>query len=87
MSPTSYQLLHPRRYEDVCARPLFGVAVVIGTGDRGRTGTGITTHGILSPGRLPIPPRRRDKENLKFLNGTSDFDWLRGWGSNPQPSG
>ncbi len=27
-------------------------------GDRGRTGTGITTHGILSPGRLPIPPRR-----------------------------
>lgn len=28
-------------------------------GGRGRTGTGITTHGILSPGRLPIPPRRR----------------------------
>ena len=27
-------------------------------GDRGRTGTGIATHGILSPGRLPIPPRR-----------------------------
>ena len=27
-------------------------------GDRGRTGTGITTHGILSPGRLPIPPLR-----------------------------
>ena len=26
---------------------------------RGRTGTGITTHGILSPGRLPIPPLRR----------------------------
>ena len=28
-------------------------------GDRNRTGTGITTHGILSPGRLPVPPRRR----------------------------
>ena len=28
-------------------------------GDRGRTGTSITTHGILSPGRLPIPPLRR----------------------------
>lgn len=26
--------------------------------DRNRTGTGITTHGILSPGRLPIPPLR-----------------------------
>ena len=26
---------------------------------RGRTGTGITTHGILSPGRLPIPPLRQ----------------------------
>ena len=28
--------------------------------DRGRTGTGITTHGILSPGRLPIPPLRHN---------------------------
>ena len=27
-------------------------------GDRDRTGTSITTHGILSPGRLPVPPRR-----------------------------
>ena len=51
----------------------------IGTGDRGRTGTGITTHGILSPGRLPIPPRRHNKLFLK--------KWLRGWGSNPQPTG
>ena len=30
----------------------------ITAGDRDRTGTGITTHGILSPGRLPVPPRR-----------------------------
>ena len=29
-----------------------------GAGNRGRTGTRITSHGILSPGRLPIPPFR-----------------------------
>ena len=29
--------------------------------DRNRTGTGITTHGILSPGRLPVPPLRHAK--------------------------
>ena len=44
MSPTSYQLLYPAIY---------------GAGDRGRTGTGSESHGILSPGRLPIPPHRR----------------------------
>ena len=27
-----------------------------GARNRNRTGTGITTHGILSPGRLPVPP-------------------------------
>ena len=32
---------------------------------RGRTGTGITTHGILSPGRLPIPPLRHIQFALK----------------------
>ena len=30
----------------------------INAADRNRTGTGITTHGILSPGRLPVPPLR-----------------------------
>ena len=44
MSPTSYQ-----------AAPLRD----IGAGSRGRTGTKLTFHGILSPGRLPIPPFRR----------------------------
>ena len=29
-----------------------------GAGNRARTGTGPTSHGILSPGRLPIPPFR-----------------------------
>ncbi len=32
-----------------------------GAGDRDRTGTGVTTHGILSPGRLPISPLRQGK--------------------------
>ena len=31
---------------------------LIGAGDQDRTGTVITDHGILSPGRLPIPPHR-----------------------------
>jgi hypothetical protein len=31
-----------------------------GAGDRDRTGTGLSAHGILSPRRLPIPPLRRD---------------------------
>lgn len=31
----------------------------VGAGNRDRTGTGITTHRILSPGRLPVPPLRR----------------------------
>ena len=32
---------------------------LITAADRNRTGTGITTHGILSPGRLPVPPLRQ----------------------------
>ena len=30
--------------------------------DRNRTGTGISTHGILSPGRLPVPPLRHKSD-------------------------
>ncbi len=30
-----------------------------GAGNRNRTGTGVTSHRILSPGRLPVPPLRR----------------------------
>ena len=44
MSPTSYQAALPRD--------------MIGAGNRDRTGTGFESHGILSPGRLPIPPLR-----------------------------
>ena len=35
-----------------------------GADDRGRTGTGISSHGILSPGRLPIPPHRHVTYNV-----------------------
>ena len=49
MSPTSYQAALPR---DIWFLP-------VGAGDRGRTGTILSYHGILSPGRLPIPPHRR----------------------------
>ena len=34
-------------------------AIFGGADDRGRTGTGIASHGILSPGRLPVPPHRQ----------------------------
>ena len=37
--------------------------------DRNRTGTGITTHRILSPGRLPVPPlRQNDPEETRTLD-------------------
>ncbi len=50
----------------------------IGAGDRGRTGTIGKDRRILSPVRLPIPP-------LRHINLSNK--WLRGWGSNPQPTG
>ena len=40
---------------------------VFNAADRNRTGTGITTHGILSPGRLPVPPLRHS-----FLRSSMD---------------
>ena len=51
MSPTSYQAALPR--------DINFLATAFGAGDRGRTGTILSYHGILSPGRLPIPPHRR----------------------------
>ena len=39
---------------------------VFNAADRNRTGTGITTHGILSPGRLPVPPLRQEML-IRFL--------------------
>ena len=50
MSPTSYQAALLRDMKFCTNRN--------GAGDRGRTGTILTYHGILSPGRLPVPPHR-----------------------------
>ena len=57
MSPTSYQLLYPA----ICL-------IWCGAGDRSRTGTILSYHGILSPGRLPIPPHR---QNIKRVSLTT----------------
>ena len=54
--PTSYQAALPRDTIDFLLFP-----VLLGAGSRGRTGTIFTYHGILSPGRLPIPPFRQNK--------------------------
>ena len=37
----------------------------IGAGDRGRTGTLLSQHWILSPRRLPVPPHRLGKRNAQ----------------------
>ena len=59
MSPTSYQAALPR---DIKFFP-------VGAGDRGRTGTILSYHGILSPGRLPVPPHRQAFHGLfRFLS-------------------
>ena len=59
MSPTSYQAALLR---DMIFYRFF---YRYGAGDRGRTGTILTYHGILSPGRLPVPPHRRSR--LSFV--------------------
>ena len=53
MSPTSYQ-----------TAPLRDM---IGAGSRGRTGTRNKSHGILSPGRLPIPPFRQSYDLISYI--------------------
>ena len=60
MSPTSYQAALLRDI-DFFALPPFGA------GDRGRTGTILSYHGILSPGRLPVPPHRHAPRVLRSI--------------------
>ena len=67
--------LRPPGYEPdelPAAPPRDIIFIYVGAGDRGRTGTGITTHGILSPGRLPIPPRRRVDISFRMALMTGD---------------
>ena len=61
MSPTSYQAALPR--------DIFTAKKGIGAGDRSRTGTMLSHHGILSPGRLPIPPHRQ--KHLRARSNTA----------------
>ena len=44
-----------------------------GAEDRNRTGTGVTSHGILSPGRLPVPPLRHSFISLIRIAHTVRF--------------
>ena len=48
-----------------------------GAGDRDRTGTGVATHGILSPGRLPISPLRQLLVSLYQPLCTKSRRWPR----------
>ena len=51
----SFLLVHPTSYQAALPRDINTDG---GAGDRSRTGTILSYHGILSPGRLPIPPLR-----------------------------
>ena len=53
MSPTSYRTAPSRD--------------MIGAGSRDRTGTRSESHGILSPGRLPVPPFRHSCDRTSSI--------------------
>ena len=59
LRPLGYE---PNELPD-CSTPRY-----FGAGNRARTGTRLSSHGILSPGRLPISPLRRS-----FLQGICSF--------------
>ena len=44
------------------------LALPDGAGDRDRTGTILSYHGILSPGRLPVPPHRQVFSETFFIS-------------------
>ena len=52
-------------------------AVFFNAGNRNRTGTGVTTHRILSPGRLPVPPHQHDNNITKVISYLNDPDGTR----------
>ena len=71
MSPTSYQAALPR--------DILNAKKGIGAGDRSRTGTMLSHHGILSPGRLPIPPHRQMVQTSIGLSTTPILYHRIGW--------
>ena len=50
--PHDLRVMSPTSYQAALLRDIYA-------GDRDRTGTVLSYHGILSPGRLPVPPHRR----------------------------
>ena len=57
--PHDLRVMSPTSYQAALLRDMIPLRKPYGAGDRGRTGTILTYHGILSPGRLPVPPHRR----------------------------
>ena len=64
--PHDLRVMSPTSYRTALLRD------TIGAGSRGRTGTRGEPHGILSPGRLPIPPFRHVFRYLPSYNITKD---------------
>ena len=64
--PHDLRVMSPTSYRTALLRD------TIGAGSRGRTGTRGEPHGILSPGRLPIPPFRHVFRYLPNYNITKD---------------
>ena len=55
--PHDLRVMSPTSYQAALLRDIY-FPIHRGAGDRGRTGTILSYHGILSPGRLPVPPHR-----------------------------
>ena len=53
--PHDLRVMSPTSYRTALLRDIGS----LGAGDRDRTGTMLSHHGILSPGRLPVPPHRQ----------------------------
>ena len=64
--PHDLRVMSPTSYRTALLRD------IIGAGSRGRTGTRGEPHGILSPGRLPIPPFRHVFRYLPDYDITKD---------------
>ena len=55
------------------AKPMK-IKPLLSAADRNRTGTGIATHGILSPGRLPVPPLRQTYASFSTQNHIQNLE-------------
>ena len=55
--PHDLRVMSPTSYQAALLRDIY--LIPDGAGNRDRTGTILSYHGILSPGRLPVPPHRQ----------------------------